>query len=157
MYVTKRARIRKQVYGVRFSHCQTSIINKGHLKLITKLFDTRWKWNQYMISKIVCLCLFCKTCLGLFYTTTVRDIVVHAITKLYVSTKSMITNTSNVLPRWVSKPRLYKTRKRATKQAMALDYTLRNFCAYKKSLFRHPNVYKISWRHIHLTIKYWSK
>ena len=81
------------------------------LKPINILFDTGWNLIYWIIFKIVCLILFRKTGFVLFYTTSVSAIVTHTTTKVHMSVKSIMTNTWNLLPAWVSKSPLQQKKK----------------------------------------------
>lgn len=122
-----------------FWHQGTSIINMQHLIPITILFDTGWNLIQWMISKIVCLFLFCKTSLILFYTTSVSAIMMCTITKVYVSVKSIITNTLNLLDYCHGSLHNISDKKIATSTSNNAGQPAKKFCACKKSSFNKRN------------------
>ena len=112
----------------------------GYLKPITILFDTGRNLYQWLISKFLYLVLFCKTSLVLFYTATISNIVTHTIIQLHVSTNSMMTNTWNLLPVWVSKQRLWqKKKKKHNKTSSSVRLSIQKLCARKKSYFNKSN------------------
>ena len=118
-----------------FLHWHTSIINTGRLKPINIWFDTRWNWISEWSPRLYGFFYFVRQVLFCFYTTSVSNIVMHTITKVHMSAKSMISNTWNLLPAWVSKPRRQQKKKKHNKTSNGAGQHAKKLCASKISYF----------------------
>ena len=116
----------------------TQEANVRPLKSATILFDTGWNLIQWIISKIVCLVLLCKTSLILFYTTYVKNIVTHTIAKGYVLAKSMITNMESSIS--VGLKNTNSTKEEEMQQTSnSTELYAQKLCTSKKSYFNEYN------------------
>ena len=98
----------------------------GHLKLIIKPFDSGWNFIQYIIDMLISLIVI--------WTWKFGSMARSNIISLQTSVNQVCNTAWDLLPKWISKPRL-RLHKNHDKTSHGAGKFSQNFCESKRSWY----------------------